>query len=151
MSTNKKERLRYYLGRALLIGAIYALFGFLMAELMVNPLRISRLTGGSLDTVSTIITVINLLLFTGFVVFAVIVQVKIVSGQVLDLFVIVFTLVCLILSIGLFSWLFPMVNPADDPGPGAGMILLFFTASYLIILILSTLTGFVYHRLRKRK
>ena len=39
---SKNNTLRTNLGREMLIGAIYALFGFLITELIVNTLRISR-------------------------------------------------------------------------------------------------------------
>lgn len=148
---SKKNTLRTNLGRVMLIGAIYALFGFLITELIVNPLRISRLTGISLETVNNVSMRLIVLFFIGLIVFAMIVPRKLISGYVIDLLIIVFAVVCLIVSVGLFSWLFPMENRADDPGAGAGIILLFFYLSYLVIIFLSTIGGFVYHRMKKRK
>ena len=148
---SKKNALRTNLGRVMLIGAIYALFGFLITELIVNPLRISRLTGISLETVNNVSMILIVLLFIGLIVFALIVPRKLISGYVIDLLIIVFAVVCLIISVGLFAWLFPMENRADDPGAGAGIILLFFYLSYLVIIFLSTIGGFVYHRMKKRK
>lgn len=148
---SKKNTLRTNLGRVMLIGAIYALFGFLITELIVNPLRISRLTGISLETVNNVSMILIVLLFIVLIVFALIVPRKLISGHVIDLLIIVFAVVCLIVSVGLFAWLFPMENRADDPGVGAGIILLFFYLSYLVIIFLSTIGGFVYHRMKKRK
>ncbi|GEM03108.1 hypothetical protein HMI01_00960 [Halolactibacillus miurensis] len=149
--TNEKNHLRYDLGRTMFIGAIYALFGFLITELIVNTLRISRLTGINLETVNAVSIVLTILLFIGLIVFALTVAVKLVSGHVIDLLIIVFAVVFLLFSVGLFAWLFPMLNQADDPGPGAGILLLFFIISYLMIVFLSTISGFVYHHNRKRK
>jgi len=148
---SKKNTLRTNLGRVMLIGAIYALFGFLITELIVNPLRISRLTGISLETVNNVSMILIVLFFIVLIVFALIVPRKLISGHVIDLLIIVFAIVCLIVSVGLFAWLFPMENRADDPGAGAGIILLFFYLSYLVIIFLSTIGGFVYHRMKKRK
>ena len=148
---SKKNTLRTNLGRVMLIGAIYALFGFLITELIVNPLRISRLTGISLETVNNVSMILIVLFFIVLIVFALIVPRKLTSGHVIDLLIIVFAIVCLIVSVGLFAWLFPMENRADDPGAGAGIILLFFYLSYLVIIFLSTIGGFVYHRMKKRK
>jgi cation transport ATPase len=148
---SKKNTLRTNLGRVMLIGAIYALFGFLITELIVNPLRISRLTGIRLETVNNVSMILIVLFFIGLIVFALIVPRKLISGYVIDLLIIVFAVVCLIVSVGLFAWLFPMENRADDPGAGAGIILLFFYLSYLVIIFLSTIGGFVYHRMKKRK
>jgi len=148
---SKKNTLRTKLGRVMLIGAIYALFGFLITELIVNPLRISRLTGISLETVNNVSMILIVLFFIGLIVFALIVPRKLISGYVIDLLIIVFAVVFLIVSVGLFAWLFPMENRADDPGAGAGIILLFFYLSYLVIIFLSTIGGFVYHRMKKRK
>lgn len=148
---SKKNTLRTNLGRVMLIGAIYALFGFLITELIVNPLRISRLTGISLETVNNVSMILIVLFFIVLIVFALIVPRKLISGYVIDLLIIVFAVVFLIVSVGLFAWLFPMENRADDPGAGAGIILLFFYLSYLVIIFLSTIGGFVYHRMKKRK
>ena len=148
---SKNNTLRTNLGRVMLIGAIYALFGFLITELIVNPLRISRLTGISLETVNNVSMILIVLFFIVLIVFALIVPRKLISGYVIDLLIIVFAVVCLIVSVGLFAWLFPMENRADDPGAGAGIILLFFYLSYLVIIFLSTIGGFVYHRMKKRK
>jgi len=148
---SKKNTLRTKLERVVLIGAIYALFGFLITELIVNPLRISRLTGISLETVNNVSMILIVLFFIGLIVFALIVPRKLISGYVIDLLIIVFAVVFLIVSVGLFAWLFPMENRADDPGAGAGIILLFFYLSYLVIIFLSTIGGFVYHRMKKRK
>ena len=148
---SKKNTLRTNLGRVMLIGAIYALFGFLITELIVNPLRISRLTGISLETVNNVSMILIVLFFIVLIVFALIVPGKLISGYVIDLLIIVFAVVCLIVSVGLFAWLFPMENRADDPGAGAWIILLFFYLSYLVIIFLSTIGGFVYHRMKKRK
>lgn len=148
---SKKNTLRTNLGRVMLIGAIYALFGFLITELIVNPLRISRLTGISLETVNNVSMILIVLFFIVLIVFAMIVPRKLISGYVIDLLIIVFAVVCLIVSVGLFAWLFPVENRADDPGAGAGIILLFFYLSYLVIIFLSTIGGFVYHRMKKRK
>lgn len=148
---SKKNTLRTKLERVVLIGAIYALFGFLITELIVNPLRISRLTGISLETVNNVSMILIVLFFIVLIVFALIVPRKLISGYVIDLLIIVFAVVFLIVSVGLFAWLFPMENRADDPGAGAGIILLFFYLSYLVIIFLSTIGGFVYHRMKKRK
>ncbi|MGM0523933.1 MAG: hypothetical protein ACQER2_07820 [Bacillota bacterium] len=148
---SKKNTLRSSLGRVMLIGAIYALFGFFITELIVNTLRISRLTGIRLETVNNVSMILIVLIFIGLIVFAMIVSRKLISGHVIDLLIIVFAVVFLIVSVGLFAWLFPMENRADDPGAGAGIILLFFYLSYLVIIFLSTIGGFVYYRLRKRK
>lgn len=148
---NEKNALQSALGRVMVIGSGYALFGFLITELIVNSLRISRLTGISLELVNTISAVIMTLLFIGLIIFAIGVLRKLISGHFIDLLIIIFAVIFLLVSVGLFAWLFPMENRADDPGAGARIILLFFYLSYLVIIFLSTIGGFVYHRLRKRK
>jgi len=100
---SKKNTLRTKLGRVMLIGAIYALFGFLITELIVNPLRISRLTGISLETVNNVSMILIVLFFIGLIVFAMIVPRKLISGHVIDLLIIVFAVVFLIVSVGLFA------------------------------------------------
>ncbi|GEM02257.1 hypothetical protein SAMN05421839_11740 [Halolactibacillus halophilus] len=148
---SKKNTLRTNLGRVIMIGAIYALLGFFISELIVNPLRISRLIGIRLETVNNVSMILIVLFFIGLIAFAMIVPRKLISGHVIDLLIIVFAVVFLLVSVVLFAWLFPMENLTDDPGPGAGIILLFFYLSYLVIVFISTISGFVYDRMKKRK
>lgn len=150
-SASKNSRSWEYAKCALYVGLIYAFFGFLITELIVNPLRISRLTGIDLEIVNTISMVIMVMALLGLIAFSVVAQTKLLYGHFIDLMVPVFAVLVLVISVVAFAYAFPMRHPLDDPGPGAGVILILFFIGYFIIIVVSTLVGFFYHRMTKRK
>lgn len=132
------------------LNAVSALYGFILfiaVELMINAYRISRVTGwelGIVTNVSTAIYIIGFILSTAL--FIIVIKGWSENRKAFFWSIILWFPYFVLFSF-LFASLFPINNPADEAGPGAGLIiigaLIFYPVYLLFINVFSTGIGIV--------
>lgn len=117
------------------ISAIFAFVLFISFELQVNIYRISRIMRWEVLKTNNVIIIIH---FVGFIVsiflFYILIS-KWLDGKKARYWTIILWFPYLIIFIMIFSILFPMTDPGDDPAPVSGLIIMAQLVSYPIYLL----------------
>ncbi|WP_188206656.1 hypothetical protein [Alkalibacillus aidingensis] len=125
------------------ISVMYAVTIFIPIELFVNVSRISRLTGWELNVVGIMVgvcVIVSVLLLSVAIIYLTKMWLR---NRKSTYWSVLLWLPYFILFILTFASLFPINNPADQGGPGDGIIILGLIIFYpLFILVLNTFSTF---------
>lgn len=107
-----------------MVSAGFALLPFIGAELLANIYRISRITGIDLGKVtSTIDTSIIVSSVVATILFMWLIN-RALNARLASFWSILLWIPYFVLFVFLFAVLFPITNPADDPNPASGLIII---------------------------
>ncbi|NIK26902.1 hypothetical protein [Paenibacillus lupini] len=127
--------MRYFL-KMIALSAVFALLPFITSELLVNIYRINRITGiemAALDKVNTIMALVCFILLI--VTFVLMFKNQFLRIRKANLFLSVTWVPYYWLYIHVFALQFPINNPADDPNPVSGLVIIAGLILYLFTLI----------------
>lgn len=115
--------MRYFI-RLNALSAIFALLPFIISELLVNVYRINRITGIEIDEIhkfTSIVSYVSLIII--FVIFVPLVLLFLPS-KITNFVTAIMWFPYYCLYVYFFASLFPATNPADDPNPVSGLIVI---------------------------
>lgn len=113
-----------YLIRLNALSAIFALLPFIISELLVNVYRINRITGIEIDDINKVTSIacyVSLIII--FVIFVPLVL-HFLPLRITNFFASIMWFPYYCLYVYFFAALFPAKNPADDPNPVSGLIII---------------------------
>lgn len=115
--------IRYFI-RLNALSAIFALLPFIISELLVNVYRINRITGIEINDINKVISIVNYVsLIMIFVIFVPLVL-QFLPSKITNFFTSIIWFPYYCLYVYFFAVLFPPKNPADDPNPVSGLIII---------------------------
>ncbi|GLX70517.1 hypothetical protein [Paenibacillus glycanilyticus] len=132
------------------VSAIFALLPFIMSELLGNSYRINRITGieiAVLDKVNTAVCLAGIVLLI--VAFVLMLRAKLLPLTKTNLLLSVAWIPYYWLYIQIFVALYPLNNPADDPNPVSGLIILAGLFLYTLTWIVVNVALFVLKELKE--
>ncbi|MCR2805562.1 hypothetical protein [Paenibacillus soyae] len=104
------------------LSALFSLFPFIGIEMYLNVYRLSRLTGRTVEQV-------ELWAEYGFILGSVLFSIlfiwltnRIGKGRLVSFFSVVMWVPYFVLFVYILATWYPMTDPADDPGPAAGLV-----------------------------
>ncbi|WP_404328600.1 hypothetical protein [Mesobacillus maritimus] len=125
------------------ISILYALMLLIPIELLLNVLRISRITGWNLNVVWMVMgisAVVSFILLSSIIFYF---TKKLLNNRKSSFWSVLLWLPYHILFIFIFASLFPVTNPADEGGPGDGIIILGFLFFYpFIVFVLNSFSAY---------
>ncbi|ASN03885.1 hypothetical protein [Virgibacillus necropolis] len=123
------------------ISALYGFIFFIASELMLNVYRISEITGWELGFVTNVGVAIYIIGFILSTTLFINVRRKWLENRKAIFWSIILWFPYFILFIYLFASLFPITNPANEPNPGVGLIIMGAVIFYPFYLLLINLVG----------
>ncbi|MFC7063443.1 hypothetical protein [Halobacillus seohaensis] len=123
------------------VSILYAFMLFVPIELMLNAYRVSRLTGWNLDNLLIAMSIVVIIGFISSTMFLIFLTKKWMINRKSAFWSMLLWFPYLVIFVFIFVTLFPINNPADQPGPGGGIIILATLILYPFYLLLTNVFG----------
>ncbi|WP_407271673.1 hypothetical protein [Radiobacillus sp. PE A8.2] len=123
------------------VAALYAFVLCMATELMLNVYRISRKMDWEVTLVTNSLWFVYLIGFILCTILLILLTIKWLKARIALLWCVVLWFPYYVLFIFIFTYILPVTNPGDDPGPGAGIILLGMLVAYPFYILCITLIG----------
>lgn len=123
------------------VSILYAFMLFVPVELMLNAYRVSRLTGWNLDNLLIAMSIVVIIGFISSTMFLIFLTKKWMINRKSAFWSMLLWFPYLVIFVFIFVTLFPINNPADQPGPGGGIIILGALILYPFYLLLINVFG----------
>lgn len=123
------------------VSAFYAFALFIIIELLVNVLRINRLTGWEIGTVNNLTTAVFFGEFIFGTILFIILTKKVFNGRYAAFWSIILWFPYLILFVFIFASLFPITYEGDRSNPVTGLVIMWMSLLYPVYLFFINLLG----------